>query len=110
MEPTYNQIFVHLLCNNEINSLFLQSEKIMIRVSRQDIIAKHSSLFWYTPEAKKQDISDSLLVETILNYGTLDDYRELVAVLGGKHVAEVFFRLPDGKSPIIIPRFTISFH
>lgn len=69
----------------------MQSEKIMIRVSRQDIIAKHSSLFWYTPEAKKQDISDSLLVETILNYGTLDDYRELVAVLGGKRVAEVFF-------------------
>ena len=69
----------------------MQSEKIMIRVSRQDIIAKHSSLFWYTPEAKKQDISDSLLVETILNYGTLDEYRELVAVLGGKRVAEVFF-------------------
>lgn len=63
----------------------------IVEMSRQDIIAKHSSLFWYTPQAKKQDISDSLLVETILNYGSLDDFRELVAVLGGKRVAEVFF-------------------
>lgn len=44
-----------------------------------------------TPEDRKRDISDALLVETILNEGTLDDYRELVAALGGRRVAEVFF-------------------
>ena len=55
------------------------------------MIVKHSDLFWYTPEEKKKDISDSLLVETILNYGTLDDYRDLIKVLGGKRVANVFF-------------------
>ena len=58
---------------------------------REQIIAKHSNLFWYTPEAEKQNISDALLVERILNDGTLDDYRELVSALGGKRVAEVFF-------------------
>jgi len=30
-------------------------------------------------------------VERILNDGTLDDCRELIQVLGGKRVAEVFF-------------------
>ena len=60
-------------------------------MTRQQIIEKHKNLFWYTPEDKKTDISDSLLVETLLNEGSLDDYRELVDTLGGKRVAEVFF-------------------
>lgn len=60
-------------------------------MSRQQIIEKHKSLFWYTPEAEKQSISDALLVERILNDGSLDDVRELIHVLGGKRVAEVFF-------------------
>lgn len=60
-------------------------------MSREQIIDKHNSLFWYTPEAEKHNISDALLVERILNDGTLDDYRELIDSLGGKRVAEVFF-------------------
>ena len=42
-------------------------------------------------KAEMQNISDALLVERILNDGTLDDYRELVSTLGGKRVAEVLF-------------------
>ena len=60
-------------------------------MSREQIIEKNKNLFWYTPDSKKQDISDSLLVETILNEGSLDDYRELVDALGIEHVAKVFF-------------------
>ena len=60
-------------------------------MSREQIIEKHRNLFWYTPEDKKQSISDALLVERILNEGTLDDYRELVSALGGKRVAAIFF-------------------
>ncbi len=60
-------------------------------MTRQQIIEKHKPLFWYIPEEKKADISDSLLVETLLNEGSLDDYRELIDVFGGKRVAEVFF-------------------
>jgi len=60
-------------------------------MSRQQIIEKHKNLFWYTPEEKKQSISDALLVERILNDGSLDDFRELMDTLGGKRVAEVFF-------------------
>lgn len=60
-------------------------------MSREQIIDKHRNLFWYIPEDRKHDISDALLVERILNDGTLDDYHELVNVLGGKRVAEIFF-------------------
>ena len=60
-------------------------------MSREQIIEKNKNLFWYTPDSKKQDISDSLLVETILNEGSLDDFRELVDTLGIEHVAKVFF-------------------
>lgn len=60
-------------------------------MTRQQLIQNNSALFWYTPEEKKQDISDALLVERILNDGSLDDYRDLIATLGGKRVAEVFF-------------------
>ena len=72
----------------KVVSLHPKNDVIM---SREQIIAKHKSLFWYTPEAEKQNISDALLVERILNEGTLDDFHELVNTLGGKRVAEVFF-------------------
>lgn len=52
-------------------------------------------MFWYTPESSKHDIGDELLVETILNEGTLDDFRELKRVLTPQRVAQVFF----GASP-----------
>lgn len=58
---------------------------------REKYIANHAALFWYTPEAKKKDISDSLLVETILNYGTMDDVKALFNLMGMDKVAEVFF-------------------
>jgi len=60
-------------------------------MTRSEIIDQHANLFWYTPQDKKQDISDALLVETIMNYGTLDDYRDLVATLTPQRVAQVFF-------------------
>ena len=58
---------------------------------REEFIDNHSALFWYTPEERKHAISDELLVETILNEGTLDDFRELKDVLSPKRVAQIFF-------------------
>ncbi|MBS1580139.1 MAG: hypothetical protein JST29_10905 [Bacteroidetes bacterium] len=60
-------------------------------MTRNDYITKHKNLFWYTPENKLFDISDSFLVETILNYGSLDDVKELFNLLGIKKVAKEFF-------------------
>ena len=66
-------------------------------MSREQLINKHKNLFWYTPEDQKKNISDAFLVESILNYGTLDDFRELMATLGGQRVADVFFSATGRK-------------
>ena len=60
-------------------------------MTREELIDKKQNLFWYTPADNKHEISDALLVERILNDGTLDDYRALIEVLGSKRVAEIFF-------------------
>ena len=54
-------------------------------------VKKHKSLFWYTPEEHLSQISLAFLIETILNYGTLDDVRELFYLVGIKNVADTFF-------------------
>ena len=80
-------------------------------MTREQLIEKNKALFWYTPEAEKQNISDALLVETLLNYGTLDDYRELISGLGGQQVAKVFFaakgRQKDNYYPEIRKFFSL---
>lgn len=64
-------------------------------MTRELYIQQRVNLFWCTPADKKTRTSDSLLVETILNYGSLDDYRALLAVLTPQRVAEVFFSAND---------------
>ncbi|MBL7112398.1 MAG: hypothetical protein ISS19_10720 [Bacteroidales bacterium] len=54
-------------------------------------IREHSSLFWYTPEDKKEEISEEFLVETILNYASLDDILKLINLMGMERVSKVFF-------------------
>jgi len=60
-------------------------------MTREGFIDAHRDMFWYTPERDKRNISDELLVETVLNDGTLDDYRELKRILTPKCLAQVFF-------------------
>lgn len=57
----------------------------------KQFIREHSSLFWYIPEDKKEEISAELLVETILNYGDKKAVIQLFSLLGINKVAEIFF-------------------
>jgi len=54
-------------------------------------INKHKNLFWYTPENKKLNIDNEFLVESILNYGTIEDVKELIKILGLNSVADIFY-------------------
>ena len=54
-------------------------------------IREKSSLFWSVPDDKKEEVSPALLVETILNYGTMDDVRKLIKLMGLEEVSRVFF-------------------
>jgi len=60
-------------------------------------IEDHQHLFWHSPAPKSETVSDELLVETVLNYGTLDEVRDLFKVMGLKKVASVFWGMTGRK-------------
>jgi len=60
-------------------------------------IKENSALFWYTPEDKKEEISPEFLVETILNYGSVEDVKKLISLLGMKEMSRVFFNAKERK-------------
>jgi len=76
-------------------------------------IRKNSSLFWYTPQEKKEDISQELLVETILNYGSLEQIKNLIKIIGIKEMARIFYSATGRKKlnyyPEIYNYFTMVF-
>ena len=39
----------------------------------ESYIKKRKELFWSIPESQKKNVSESVLLETIFNYGTLED-------------------------------------
>jgi len=65
----------------------------------KQFIREHGNLFWYIPEDKKEDISSELMVETILNYGDLDDIRQLIKLMGMEQLSSVFFSA-DGRKKL----------
>jgi len=79
-------------------------------------IRERGDLFWYSPGDKGETVSDELLVEHILNYGTMEDVRELFNVMGLQRVAEVFFhstslseRRKNNYTPVSFNYFNLLF-
>ena len=60
-------------------------------------IRENRTLFWYTPEDKKENISLEFLVETILNYGTLNEIRTLIRIMGVQKISQIFFSAKGRK-------------
>ena len=54
----------------------------------QEFIKKRPSLIWYVKEYDKLD--DASIVEHVLNYGTWDDFNEMVRIMGIDRAAHVF--------------------
>ncbi len=57
----------------------------------KSFINEHANLFWYIPNNKKEEISNEVLVETILNYGDKEAVIKLFHLLGINNVAELFY-------------------
>ena len=66
-------------------------------------IRERGALFWYSPDDKGETVSDELLVEHILNYGTMDDVRELFRVMGLRNAADVFRGMTGRKKMNFFP-------
>ena len=56
----------------------------------KEFIRQHSSLFWFIPEDKKEEISEDVLVEFILNYVDLEAVKGLFSLYGIKKVGDIF--------------------
>lgn len=53
-----------------------------------EFVKKKKHLFWSTKNYT--GLSKAAVVETILNYGNMDDVRELISILGIQETARVF--------------------
>ena len=86
---------------------------IMYSSELKAFIREKSSLFWSVPENKKEEVSPALLVETILNYGSMDDVRKLVRLMGLNEVSRIFFSAKGRQKlnyyPEIYHYFTLLF-
>jgi hypothetical protein len=63
----------------------------------KNFIRENGELFWYTPEDKGEKVTDELLVETMLNYGSLEQIRTLFDVMGMRVVAKIFRNMTGRK-------------
>ena len=57
----------------------------------RNFIDDNQHLFWYTPAPKSETVTDELLVETVLNYGTMNNVKDLFTAMGMNNVAKIFF-------------------
>ncbi len=69
----------------------------MHSIQMKQFLREYAYLFWHTPAHKKENISDELLVEIILNYGDFSAIRKLFAILGRQKIAEIFYRAEGRK-------------
>ncbi len=59
-------------------------------MEKQQFIEKYQHLFWYFDKSKLSEISNTVLVEFILNYGDMIALKELFDMLGREQVAKEF--------------------
>ena len=62
----------------------MESKKIIEPLRNPEVkkfIDDHQHLFWCLPAPKSETVNDELLVETLLNYGTLEQVHDLFKVM-----------------------------
>lgn len=66
-------------------------------MTRAEFIEKNKHLFWYIKKDKIQDIGNEVLVEFIFNYGTWEDVKELIKIIGFQELKVVYEGITDRK-------------
>jgi hypothetical protein len=72
-------------------------------MTRAEFITKNEHLFWYIKKEAIPNISNEVLVEFIFNYGTWDDVKELVKIIGFQELKRVYDGITDRKIGNYIP-------
>ena len=66
-------------------------------MTRAEFIEKNKHLFWYIKKEAIPNISNEILVEFIFNYGTWDDVKELIKIIGFQELKVVYEATTDRK-------------
>jgi len=66
-------------------------------MTRIQFIEKNAHLFWYIKKDAIPNISNDVLVEFIFNYGTWDDVKELIKIIGFQELKRVYEDVTDRK-------------
>ena len=69
----------------------------------KNFIDDHGHLFWYSPAPKSETVSDELLVESMLNYGTWEEVHDMFKIVGLRKVAAVFWGMTGRKKLNFFP-------
>lgn len=76
-----------------------------------DFVKERKHLFWSTKNYN--GLSRGAVVEGVLNYGDMDDVRELISILGMEETAKIFFEQTNRKrinyDPKIVNYFSLFF-
>lgn len=72
-------------------------------MTRAQFIEKNAHLFWYIKKEAIPNIDNEILVEFIFNYGTWDDVKQLIKIIGHKELKSVYQGVTDRKIGNYIP-------
>jgi hypothetical protein len=66
-------------------------------MTREEFINKNAHLFWYIKKEAIPKIGNEVLVEFIFNYGTWEDVKELIKIIGFQELKKVYDGITDRK-------------
>ncbi|MFY8188429.1 MAG: hypothetical protein ACOVLC_10780 [Flavobacterium sp.] len=72
-------------------------------MTRAEFIEKNKHLFWYIKKEAIPNISNEVLVEFIFNYGTWDDVKELIKIIGFQELKRVYETITDRQAGNYLP-------
>ena len=72
-------------------------------MTRDQFITKNSHLFWYIKKEAIPNISNEVLVEFIFNYGTWQDVKDLIKIIGFQELKRVYEDVTDRKVGNYLP-------
>lgn len=72
-------------------------------MTREEFITKNAHLFWYIKKEAIPKIGNEVLVEFIFNYGTWQDVKDLIKIIGYDELKRVYEDITDRKIGNYIP-------
>jgi flagellin-specific chaperone FliS len=72
-------------------------------MTREEFIAKNAHLFWYIKKEAIPNIGNEVLVEFIFNYGTLEDVKDLIKIIGFQELKVVYDGITGRKIGNYLP-------